>query len=118
MFVDARSVPAGTRIETDVCIVGAGAAGITLAREFLNAGFRVAVLESGGLDYDQDTQDLYEGLETGQPYLDLTTCRLRFFGGTTNHWGGSCLPFDPIDFETRDGLPHRGWPFDRAHLNP
>ena len=44
MFVDARSVPPGTVFETEVCIVGAGAAGITLAREFINSGFRVALL--------------------------------------------------------------------------
>ena len=61
MFVDARSVPPGTVIETEVCIVGAGAAGITLAREFINSGFRVALLESGDVDFQDKTQDLYGG---------------------------------------------------------
>jgi len=42
----------------------------------------------------------------------------RYFGGTTNHWGGWCLPLDPIDFEQRDGLPYRGWPIDRSVLDP
>ena len=36
---------------------------------------------------------------------------LRYFGGTTNHWGGWCAPPDPIDFEERDSMPHSGWPF-------
>jgi flavin-dependent dehydrogenase len=46
---DAREVPAGVVLETDVCVVGAGAAGITLARELASAPFGVVVLESGGL---------------------------------------------------------------------
>jgi choline dehydrogenase-like flavoprotein len=118
MIVDARSVPPGTIIETEVCIVGAGAAGITLAREFIDASFRVVLLESGGMEFDPETQELYEGQSIGQAFPDLTTSRLRFFGGTTNHWGGYCLPLDPIDFEPRDGFPYHGWPFPKSHLDP
>src|SRR6266700_1820957 len=99
MFIDARTISAGTAIEADLCIVGGGAAGITIAREFADSGVKVAILESGGPEYEEETQDLYRGNETGRPYLDLTTCRLRYFGGTTNHWGGWCLLLDPIDFE-------------------
>jgi choline dehydrogenase-like flavoprotein len=118
MIVDARELPTGTVVEADLCIIGAGAAGITLARELANSRFRVALVESGGMEFESETQSLYEGEDIGRPYLDLTTCRLRFFGGTTNHWGGWCLPLDPPDFEARDGLPYRGWPFDKAHLDP
>src|SRR6266581_3315812 len=89
--------------------IGLGAAGITLAREFSDAQVRVVLLESGGMDYEQETQELYEGQIIGRPFLDLTICRLRFFGGTTNHWGGWCLPLDEIDFEGRDDLPYHGW---------
>ena len=117
MIIDARSVPSGTILETEVCIVGAGAAGITLAREFIAAPFRVVLLESGGMKYDQETQDLYEGQSVGRTFEDLTLCRLRYFGGTTNHWGGWCLPFDAIDFEPRDDLPNHGWPFPKSHLD-
>ena len=117
MIIDARSVPSGTILETEVCIVGAGAAGITLAREFIAAPFRVVLLESGGMNYDQETQDLYEGQSVGWTFEDLTLCRLRYFGGTTNHWGGWCLPFDAIDFEARDDLPNHGWPFPKSHLD-
>jgi choline dehydrogenase-like flavoprotein len=118
MFLDANAVPAGTVVETEICIVGAGAAGITLAREFIGAGFRTVLLESGSTDFDPDTQELYKGSDIGRRYEDLTTCRLRYFGGTTNHWGGWCRPLEPVDLEVRDGLPYRGWPFDRAHLDP
>jgi choline dehydrogenase-like flavoprotein len=119
MIVDARTLTAGTVIETEVCIIGAGAAGITLAREFRDSPFRVALLESGGMHFDEDTQQLYEGSSIGRPFPDPMSDRLRFFGGTTNHWGGWCLPLDAIDFEQRDDLPHHdGWPFKKSHLDP
>jgi len=118
MLVDARTVPAGTIVETEVCIVGAGAAGITMAREFVGAGFRVALVESGGLDIDEATQDLYAGGEAGRSYLPVDACRLRYFGGTTNHWAGWCVPLDDADFDERDGLPYRGWPLRRSDLVP
>jgi choline dehydrogenase-like flavoprotein len=118
MILDARSIPSGTTIDTEVCIVGAGAAGITLAREFINAPFRVVLLESGGMDFEMPTQELYEGQSIGPPFIPLTASRLRYFGGTTNHWGGYCLPLDAIDFEPRDNFPNHGWPFSKAHLDP
>ncbi len=110
MFIDLRAIPDGTDINTEICIVGAGAAGITLARELDGSGFGCALLESGGAEFDKRTQELYAGDNIGRPFLDLTTCRLRYFGGTTNHWSGWCMPLDPIDFETREGVPYRGWP--------
>lgn len=118
MIVDARSIPTGTVLDTEVCIIGAGAAGITLAREFSEAPFRVVLLESGGMDYETETQDLYQGQSIGQPFPDLTASRLRYFGGTTNHWGGYCLPLDAIDFEPRDDFPYHGWPFSKSDLDP
>ena len=88
MIQDGREIPHGTVIDTDLCIVGAGAAGITLAREFIGTQLRVCLLESGDIEYDSDTQDLYKGQNIGRHYHDLTSCRLRYFGGTTNHWSG------------------------------
>jgi choline dehydrogenase-like flavoprotein len=118
MFIDARSLPAGTTVETDLCIIGAGAAGIAMAVQFLAAGIRVAVVEGGGLQYEDDTQSLYDGTTVGRSYPGLTTTRMRAFGGTTNLWGGWCAPLDPIDFEPREGLPYRGWPINRTELDP
>lgn len=118
MIIDATSVPSGTIVETEVCIVGGGAAGITLAREFINARFRVVLLESGGMEYEQETQNLYEGQSIAPNLHALTASRLRYFGGSTNHWGGWCLPFDAIDFEARDDLPYHDWPFPKSHLDP
>jgi len=118
MFIDARSISKKTVINTDVCIVGAGAAGMTLAREFIGQLFRVCLLESGGLEYDAETQSLYKGQNAGHPYYPLEASRARFFGGTTNHWNGACRPLDSIDFEARAWVPYSGWPFARSHLWP
>jgi choline dehydrogenase-like flavoprotein len=118
MLIDARTVPDGTRIECDVAIFGAGAAGLTIAREFIGGGRNVCLVESGGLELDPATQALYEGDNVGLPYFPLDVCRLRFFGGTTNHWGGVCLPFKREDFERQPWLPHSGWPIGLDDMRP
>ena len=76
MFIDARTVTDGEIIQTDICIIGAGAAGITLARQFSGQPFRVVVLESGGMKADSATQSLYAGKSTGLPYYPLEAARL------------------------------------------
>jgi choline dehydrogenase-like flavoprotein len=118
MFVDARQIEQDGTITADVCIIGAGAAGITLARELTDAKRQVVVLESGGLELEDATQQLYAGKVVGREFSPLDADRLRFLGGATNHWDGSCKPFEPIDFEKRDYIRHSGWPFGRAELEP
>ena len=127
MIVDARSLHENEVIETDVCIVGAGTSGLTLARELIGQNFRVCLLESGGLKPDQETQALCKGENTGHPYFSLNTARTRCLGGSTMRWhigiGNDCLgarmrPLDAIDFEERDWVPYSGWPFQKAHLDP
>jgi choline dehydrogenase-like flavoprotein len=115
---DARALENGAVIESDLCIVGAGAAGISIARAFASTSARVCLLEGGGLELEEATQELYKGKSVGMPYYDLDICRLRYFGGTTNHWEGRCRPLDAIDFEARDWVPHSGWPITRADLDP
>src|SRR4029453_4338806 len=79
---------------------------------------RVVVLESGGFEVESETQSLYEGPEDGLPYFPLQASRLRYFGGTTGHWGGTCRPMEPEDFAARPGVPRSGWPIGRAALDP
>jgi choline dehydrogenase-like flavoprotein len=55
----------------DICIVGAGAAGITLALELEPTGLQVCLLEAGGSGYEAETLRLFEGELTGQPYPSL-----------------------------------------------
>jgi choline dehydrogenase-like flavoprotein len=116
--MDARSVPAGTTIETDLAIVGGGPSGIALALALADTPIRMVMLESGGMKFDAATQSLYAGAETGVPYTKLDATRLRYLGGSSNHWGGWCRPLDAIDFEERAWLPYSGWPFGRAELEP
>ena len=97
-------------------MIGAGAAGITLTRRLLAAGRTVVLLESGGLDYEAPVAALNAGENIGEDYYDLEDSRLRFFGGTTAIWGGRCAELDPIDVETRDYVPHSGWPIAYAEL--
>lgn len=117
MHTDARELPNDSVIEGDLCIIGAGAAGISIALEWLNTPFKVILLEGGGFDYDEKVQDLYSGKTSGQKYFPLKSTRLHYFGGTTGHWAGYCSTFDEIDFEKRDWVPHSGWPINRADLD-
>lgn len=93
----------------DVCIAGAGPAGIAMARELAAAGLRVGLLEGGGLTYSEQSQRLYQVESTGMDLFAAST-RLRYFGGTSNHWSGRCRPFEADDFSRppQGGLP--GWP--------
>jgi choline dehydrogenase-like flavoprotein len=115
---DAVTIPAGSVLEYDVCIVGAGFAGITLALELGEAGLRVGLLESGGLKREPDTQDLYRGVVTAENHASLEGFRQRRWGGTSTVWGGRCAPFDPIDFEPRPERDGVGWPFPLEELEP
>lgn len=118
MLLDARSLPQDTEIEADICIVGAGAAGIAMARELAGQPLQVVLLESGGLDFDADVQALHAGETVGAPSAALDESRLRYFGGTSNHWMGYCRPFDPEDFAVRPWVPLSGWPIGPAELAP
>ena len=110
-FIDARTVPEGTVVQPDLAIVGGGPAGIALALTLARTPLRMVLLESGGMKFDAKTQALYAGSTAGAPYLSLEATRLRFLGGSTNHWGGWCRTLDEIDFEKRSWLPYSGWPF-------
>ncbi len=118
MHTDARTLENGTVIQGDLCIVGAGAAGISIAREWTSSQLQVVLLEGGGFDLEPEMQDLYRGDIVGQPYYPLQAARLHYFGGTTGHWAGFCSTYDPIDFETRSWVPHSGWPIGREELDP
>ena len=118
MFIDARRVPSGSALQTDVAIIGAGAAGITLALELSGKGLEVCLLESGGTDFTWANQTLYSGRSVGLPHCALDVCQLRFLGGNTNAWGGWCRPLDPIDFEPRSWVEQSGWPFAIDELAP
>lgn len=119
MIEDARQIPSGTQIECDVCIVGGGPAGISIALEFAGTAQRVVLLEGGGKNETAKSRDIHRGLVApASSHERLEKYRRRQFGGSTAAWGGRCVPFDAIDFEKRDWVPHSGWPFSKSHLDP
>jgi choline dehydrogenase-like flavoprotein len=118
MHIDARNLENNSLIEGDICIVGTGAAGMSMAIDWNNTPYKVILLEGGGLEYEDRVQDLYRGKTTGQKYFPLKSTRLHYFGGTTGHWGGFCSLLDPIDFEKRDWVNESGWPIGLDDLIP
>lgn len=107
-----------SELQADFAVIGAGAAGLTMARRLIEGGRSVILLESGGLDYESQSADLNRGEVSGEPYYPLHDTRLRFFGGTTAIWGGRSAELDPIDFERREWVEWSGWPFGHEELRP
>jgi choline dehydrogenase-like flavoprotein len=99
----------------DLCVVGAGPAGITIADELRGSGLKVCLVESGGLQEDAATRDLLFGESTGHP-MELDHGRHRVFGGAATRWGGRSATLDPIDLQHRDWVENSGWPIDYKHL--
>ncbi len=119
MIVDidqAPPLPPATRY--DACIAGGGVAGIVLAHRLAGHGRKVLLLEAGGLEYSDESQGIYSGTNVGYDYYDLDFCRLRYLGGTSNHWSGRCRPFDAYDFERQGHIEGSGWPIGIAELEP
>lgn len=108
---------AGREIEVDLCILGAGAAGISLALEFANTATTTCLVEGGGIVADRETIALHAGEIVGRSYQPLESTHLRLFGGTTNIWHGACLPLEELDFKTRSWVPHSGWPMSKGELD-
>ena len=102
MFHDSRRLDDGAEIRVDVCIVGAGAAGIALARELLGQPVRVALLTSGDFEFQRRPQRLYAGENIGRSGYSTYQSRVRMFGGSTTRWAGQCRPLERIDFERLD----------------
>ncbi|MGZ4681423.1 MAG: GMC oxidoreductase [Acidimicrobiales bacterium] len=124
MIRDANQVDEGRTVHADLCIIGAGPAGLTVADRFRGSGLDVVVLESGGDQWDERTQSLAQGTLTGEPFrfnggeVTPDTSRLRQLGGTSNHWTGQCRPLDAHDFMVRDAVAHSGWPITLDDLAP
>jgi choline dehydrogenase-like flavoprotein len=105
-------------IDTDICIIGSGAAGLSLAAEFLTSSQRVLVLESGRREPGTLDCELNEVACAGVRHDGATAGRVRAFGGTTRAWGGQLLPLRPSEFATRPWVRYSGWPIEPATLQP
>lgn len=112
MIIDFNQTKALPKKNYEYCICGAGAAGIALALELASHGKQVALFEGGDTEYTQESQSIYNGYVIGENQYWLDILRLRFLGGTTNHWAGRCRPYTKFDFSLKEinGLP--GWPIN------
>jgi choline dehydrogenase-like flavoprotein len=119
VIIDGKQLPVGSLVEADICIVGAGPAGISLALQYAKqSGIKVALIESGGMEFDAETQELAHSEVVGQEYFPMKETRLRVFGGSSLSWGGIGGAFTPLDFEERSWVPHSGWPFTKKDIQP
>lgn len=120
----AAEIDPGAVLRTDVCVIGSGPAGLTLAMELASRSVDVVVLESGERDVTETTRDLDLGTVVGQRLhfsgweFDTTQMRLRALGGASGHWTGMCHPLDAIDLQRRPWIPGSGWPIDIDELYP
>ena len=102
----------------DVCIFGAGPAGISLALKLHNNNKRVLICEAGDENYSEQSQNCYKGIVKGDEYFDLDVTRLRYLGGSSNHWGGWCRTFNKMDFNRGDIGEYLIWPIEKKDIDP
>jgi choline dehydrogenase-like flavoprotein len=116
-IIDARNLQSPTRIDTDICVVGAGAAGVTLATELAGTALDVCLIESGGFDPDEQIQSLYDLESTGYPPRENYMSRARYFGGSCNLWAGRSMLLGELDLQRRAWVRDSGWPISYAELS-
>jgi choline dehydrogenase-like flavoprotein len=116
VHLDATRLPSDATLEAEVAIVGAGPAGITLALELANSGHQVLLVESGGGSYSPAVQELGEASGRDAAHVPMSLATRRQIGGTSNLWGGRCVPFDPVDFQRRRITGNASWPVEYKTL--
>lgn len=111
MLIDAETLQNAQIIQADVAVVGSGPAGIVLALELAKAGHSVALLESGYLKFAESSQALGDADQFDPDFHPpMGECTRRQLGGTSNIWGGRCVPYDPVDFDQREHVADARWP--------
>ncbi len=111
MLIDAEILPDGMTFGSDIAVVGAGPAGIVLSLELAQAGYNVALLESGRFHFSEKIQNLGEASYFDPAFHSpMSECTRRQVGGTSVIWGGRCVPYDRVDFDRRSYIPYSSWP--------
>lgn len=115
-MIDARRALPGSSFEAEVCVIGSGPAGATVAAELADRGLRVIVLEGGGTGRDRTAEDTYRGVAGEGAHDPIEAVRQKRLGGTSAVWGGRCAPLDDVDFTEREWLPDARWPIAHDEL--
>jgi len=118
VFMSTRRATGRETLAADLCVIGAGAAGLPIARHFAGTRVQVVLLEAGGLAAGAADRGIYEVVHAPAPGLGRHPSLTGYFGGNTNHWLGNCSPLEAEDFTRRAWIPHSGWPLDRDTLAP
>jgi choline dehydrogenase-like flavoprotein len=118
-FIDLEKLEDADLIKADLCIVGSGPAGATIAKEFAGSKVQVLIVEGGGTEETPADQALYDAENVGANRdTPQDRVRNRVVGGSSHTWAGRCVSPDDIDFETRGWVPHSGWPIGLQDIHP
>jgi choline dehydrogenase-like flavoprotein len=118
VHIDLDQSQAKKSFHSTVCIVGGGIAGLILATRLADRGIDVHLLEAGGLEFEQRSQDLYKSEMSAGNHRGSNEGRFRTFGGSSTQWGGQLLPFTPDIFDPPPGSPSIAWPIQESDLAP
>ena len=118
MLLDVDALACDRPLQTEVCIIGAGAVGLAIAARLARAGRNVVVLEGGGATLERASQDLQHGISVGHPFHNIGVGRYRVLGGSTTFWGGQVMPFGDVPLQTREWMGEDGWPIAPEELDP
>lgn len=120
MIIDLeQKTPEHNALGADVCIAGAGPAGIVLALELAQArpDWHIVLCEAGGPDNASDAElDIYKVALGEKSYSVLDFSRRRRLGGTSIHWGGWSKPLDATDYEDNPAWDVPAWPVSQAEV--
>ncbi|MCH2139184.1 MAG: GMC family oxidoreductase [Phycisphaerales bacterium] len=94
----------------DVCIIGAGAAGIYLANQLAAGGLDVIVLEAGGSVCGSYAEVGFQADFGCETYPGATQGRFFGVGGTTSRWGGLLCPHTSLDLRDDAEFAPDQWP--------
>ncbi len=100
--------------KTQVCIVGSGLGGGTLALKLAEKKVSFVIVEAGGLEHQSNSVG-FSNIGRGFGLRSTTSIQL---GGTSNLWHGVLSPLDSMDFKKRDWIPNSGWEISLEDLKP
>lgn len=118
MILDFENLDNDDMLQADVCIVGSGVAGLSLANEFLDTQLKVLILEGGGKKDELRSQKLYQSDVTGLEHDGVHNGRFRVYGGSSTRWGGQLMTSRKEDFEKKPYIAFSGWPVDKNDVEP
>jgi hypothetical protein len=116
-ILDTNELQPNSVVTADICIVGAGAAGITISSELDRSSQTVSLIESGSFGPDEDTQSLCDFEISGYPVRENFMSRARYFGGTCNLWAGRSMKLTEFDLIRREWISNSGWPIVYSELD-